>query len=394
MENKTKRIRKPKAAAKVIEETTVSISNDDINQNEEKPVELISPINVESIINFKESILSLIDTFDNSLRNDVASNLDINNRQVTQHVEALTKKINVLEERNKELNEFQQNFQKDKDLILSEKSGVICENVKLKDRITFIEADNKRLVQDLEESNKKVITLKSQFEEYKEESTNSYSVLKNLYNDAKLENSVFLNKLEKMTKEYDTSRSDFNRYKLETNEKLEKVTRDYEHSKNEVTKLKNEYNTKLESEIQSFKNVSILNTYLKEIDNLKNEISILNQKLNTNKKLLEQSNKDNKELSNKLETLSSPEEVTEEEQEEVEEEQEEVVEEQEEVLEEQEEVVEEQEEVVEEIDVSKFDIIEVDDKEYYVDLDNNILDKETIEIVGKLTDDGEAIFNS
>jgi hypothetical protein len=54
--------------------------------------------------------------------------------------------------------------------------------------------------------------------------------------------------------------------------------------------------------------------------------------------------------------------------------------------------VEETEEVGEEVDVSKFDIVEIDDKEYYIDLDNNILDKQTLAIVGQLTEDGDAIF--
>lgn len=46
----------------------------------------------------------------------------------------------------------------------------------------------------------------------------------------------------------------------------------------------------------------------------------------------------------------------------------------------------------EEVDVSKFDIVEIDDKEYYLDLDNNILDKDTLAVVGQLTEDGDAIF--
>jgi hypothetical protein len=59
--------------------------------------------------------------------------------------------------------------------------------------------------------------------------------------------------------------------------------------------------------------------------------------------------------------------------------------------EEEQEVVQEPEE--EEIDVSKLDVIEVDDVEYYLDLDNQIRDKETLEVLGKVTDDGDAVFN-
>ena len=62
-------------------------------------------------------------------------------------------------------------------------------------------------------------------------------------------------------------------------------------------------------------------------------------------------------------------------------------------VEEVEEVEVEEVEEAEEVDVSKFDIVEIDDKEYYVDLDNNIIDKETLVVVGKITDDGDAIFN-
>ena len=37
-------------------------------------------------------------------------------------------------------------------------------------------------------------------------------------------------------------------------------------------------------------------------------------------------------------------------------------------------------------------IIEVDDVEYYLDLDNNIRDKDTLEIVGTISEEGDAIF--
>jgi hypothetical protein len=45
------------------------------------------------------------------------------------------------------------------------------------------------------------------------------------------------------------------------------------------------------------------------------------------------------------------------------------------------------------LNVETLDIIEVDELEYYLDLDSNILEKDTLKVVGKLTDDGDAIFN-
>ena len=95
-----------------------------------------------------------------------------------------------------------------------------------------------------------------------------------------------------------------------------------------------------------------------------------------------------------VEEVEEVEEETEEveEAEEAEEEVEEVEEEVQEEVQEVEEVPQKAEDV-EEVDVSKFDIVEIDDKEYYVDLDNNIIDKDTLEVVGNITDDGDAIFN-
>ena len=168
-------------------------------------------------------------------------------------------------------------------------------------------------------------------------------------------------------------------------------------------------------DISTFKDVSILNQYLKEIYQLKNENTILTKRFDTTKKLLEQSQKENKhfrELQKELSIVHLPEpsaqisisaveaEEEEEEEDEVEEVEEDEVEEVEveEVAKEvEEEEVEEVEEVeaeeVEEVDVNKLDIIEVDDTEYYLDLDNHIRDKKTLRVIGKVTDDGDAIFN-
>ncbi len=243
--------------------------------------------------------------------------------------------------------------------LTNEKTTLLCENVKLKDKLDISEKMHKQTIADMEDLQNNLANVKFQFETYQTDSKNSYSVLKTLYDDAKQETSVFMHRIEKCTKEHEAT-------------------------KNELQSLKQEYNERLERDIQSFKNVSLLNTYLKEIEHLKNEISILNQKLNTNKKLLDQSNKENKELNYKLDTMSNEEEVVDQ--------TEEVPESEEVQVEEVEEVEEVQEEVVE-IDVSKFDIIEVDDKEYYLDLDNNILDKESLQMVGTLTEEGDAVFN-
>ena len=177
-------------------------------------------------------------------------------------------------------------------------------------------------------------------------------------------------------------------------ESLEKQYHSIIHElESKLDKIKNELfscKSQSEQEIRSFKNVSILNQYLKEIDQLKNDNSILTKRLDSTKKLLDESQKENKyfkELKKGLVSNSDAISQTTEEAVEVEE-----AEEAEETVEEEE--AEKAEEPIEEIDVSKLDIIEVDDVEYYLDLDNNIRDKETLEVVGTITDDGDAKFYS
>ncbi len=398
METK-KRTRKPKN--KLTEILSIEPSTENIIENtteniiEETTTITNNEIDYSYLDTFKNNINAIILSLETSIKQSNNSIL-INSINNNQTIDNLNKKLkNIQDLHKKEILDIKDSSTNSINNLNSEKNLLICENIKLKDRIVILEKVNKQIQEETELSTAKNNNLKSQFETYKLESTNTYTNLKTLYDELKNENNVFVNRLEKITKEYDNI-------------------------KNEHKKLKDEYNERLESEIQSFKNVSLLNTYLKEIDSLKKEISILNQKLTTNKKFLEQSQKENKDLSSKLETLSVPEqeesveeqENTVEEQEETLEEQEESVEEQENTVEEQEETVEEQEEVVEEqeetteekeetteeqeevveIDISKFDIIEVDDKEYYVDLDNNIYDKDSLDVVGKLTDDGDAIF--
>jgi hypothetical protein len=182
-------------------------------------------------------------------------------------------------------------------------------------------------------------------------------------------------------------RSELDKNKLATLEQ----SKDYESKIKQLHTELEEYKTKKDKDIGCFKDVSILNQYLKEIYNLKNENAILTKRFDSTKKLLEQSQAENKyfktlkkELSlvNHSETISrdsieEPEELDVEEAP---------------ILEEKKEV-EQKEDELEEIDVSKLDIIEVDDIEYYLDLDNQIRDKDTLEIVGKVSDDGDAIFN-
>jgi hypothetical protein len=171
----------------------------------------------------------------------------------------------------------------------------------------------------------------------------------------------------------------------EKNKIIEKSTEtsleNYEQYQNKIDKLQSELEeskTKTDTNTGGFKDVSILNQYLKEIYQLKNDNTILTQRFDSTKKLLEQSQKDNKHLREIQKELSFI--PTIEQQKQVE------------TIEKSKEEPEEEEEA-EEIDVSKLDIIEVDDVEYYLDLDNQIRDKETLNVIGKVTDDGDAIFN-
>ena len=192
---------------------------------------------------------------------------------------------------------------------------------------------------------------------------------------------------------------------------IQQVRSELEETKKELDACK----TKTDKETGGFKDVSILNQYLKEIYQLKNDNTILTKRFDSTKKLLEQSQKDNKhfrELQKELSFIPTTETEELEKHKEIEvseepkEEHEEALEEEKsavetlveveaeaepEAEEEEQEVVEEPEE--EEIDVSKLDVIEVDDVEYYLDLDNQIRDKETLEVLGKVTDDGDAVFN-
>ena len=175
---------------------------------------------------------------------------------------------------------------------------------------------------------------------------------------------------------------------------IQQVRSELEETKKELDACK----TKTDKDTGGFKDVSILNQYLKEIYQLKNDNTILTKRFDSTKKLLEQSQKENKhfrELQKELSYIPTTETEELEKQKEIEikeePEEKEPLEVLEEVEAEEQEVVEEPEE--EEIDVSKLDIIEVDDVEYYLDLDNQIRNKETLEVVGKVTDDGDAIFN-
>lgn len=177
----------------------------------------------------------------------------------------------------------------------------------------------------------------------------------------------------------------------------------------EWLEAKASYKSQHEKEIKSFKDVSILNKYLKEIDELKTENMVLHKRIEATKRLKQEPFALIKPVEQVVEVAE--EEVEEQEAEEVAEEvaEEEVAEEEvedaaeevsEDVSEETEEAVEETAEETEEveepvkIDSSTFDIVEIDEIEYYLDLDQNIRDKDTLEVVGKLTDDGDAVFHS
>ena len=184
----------------------------------------------------------------------------------------------------------------------------------------------------------------------------------------------------------------------------------------EWLEAKASYKSQHEKEIKSFKDVSILNKYLKEIDELKTENMVLHKRIEATKRLKQEPFALIKPVEQVVE-VAEEEEAEEVAEEEAEEEvaEEEVAEETQEVAEEvedaAEEVSEETEEAVEEtaeetaeeteeveepvkIDSSTFDIVEIDEIEYYLDLDQNIRDKDTLEVVGKLTDDGDAVFHS
>jgi len=155
----------------------------------------------------------------------------------------------------------------------------------------------------------------------------------------------------------------------------------------EWLEAKANYKSQHEKEIKSFKDVSILNKYLKEIDELKTENMVLHKRIDATKRLKQEP----------FVLIKPVEEVLEE----VEEIAEEVAEQEaEEELEEaeaaEEQIEEEVEKVAEEviaIDSSTFDIVEIDEIEYYLDLDQNIRNKDTLDVVGKLTDDGDAVFH-
>jgi hypothetical protein len=191
-------------------------------------------------------------------------------------------------------------------------------------------------------------------------------------------------------------RSELDKTKLDSLEK----SNDYESKIKQLQTEIEEYKTKKDKDIGCFKDVSILNQYLKEIYNLKNENAILTKRFDSTKKLLEQSQAENKyfkTLKKELSLVNHSETISHDSIEEVEEldvEEAATIEEKKEEVEEEELAqVEKKEDELEEIDVSKLDIIEVDDVEYYLDLDNQIRDKESLEVVGKVTDDGDAVFN-
>jgi len=155
----------------------------------------------------------------------------------------------------------------------------------------------------------------------------------------------------------------------------------------EWLEAKANYKSQHEKEIKSFKDVSILNKYLKEIDELKTENMVLHKRIDATKRLKQEP----------FVLIKPVEEVVEEALEEALEEEEEVAEEAEEAAEEvaeELEVAEEVEEDVIAIDSSTFDIVEIDEIEYYLDLDQNIRNKDTLHVVGKLTDEGDAVFHS
>jgi hypothetical protein len=175
------------------------------------------------------------------------------------------------------------------------------------------------------------------------------------------------------------------------------------------------FKERVEEEIKAYMDVSLLNQYIKQIDALKKENDILTLKLDAKKKVLEKIQREHKELQLDMEILSLRSEAEQAEQadadaeEEEEEEEEEAKQADADAEEEEEEEGEEEAEQAEqadvqevevevevevEIDVSKLDIIEVDDVEYYLDLDNNILDKNTLDILGTLTSDGDALFTN
>ena len=172
----------------------------------------------------------------------------------------------------------------------------------------------------------------------------------------------------------------------------------------EWLEAKASYKSQHEKEIKSFKDVSILNKYLKEIDELKTENMVLHKRIEATKRLKQEPFALIKpveqvvQVAEEEEAEEVSEEVAEEEvaeEEEAEEEAEEELE--EEVAQEEAEVAEEEAEVaeeLEEIDSSTFDIVEIDEIEYYLDLDQNIRNKDTLGVVGKLTDDGDAVFHS
>jgi chromosome segregation ATPase len=353
------------------------------------------------------------------------------------------------------------------------------ENANLKENNTFLEGKIKSLEEQLENKAQNMDYLREL--EQKVESLNS--VNQNLLEENEKLKGIH-NGYNKMYVELQEQ------FVIKTN-LIETLQNTVKETKKEYEKFKSEYNKKIDSEIKSFKNVSIMNTYLEEIKTLKNDISILNKQLISSKNLLDASRKENKELLQKLksahletstkelsisqisinsveaeetteettedtlednlheiqettnetkETQFAPEENEEtqfapEETEETTEEIEETTEEIEETTEEIEETTEEIEETTEEIEetteeteenevapeeteettqetqvgpeeteetlkettdkilnIETLDVIEVDDLEYYLDLDSNILEKDTLKVVGKLTDDGDAIF--
>jgi len=154
----------------------------------------------------------------------------------------------------------------------------------------------------------------------------------------------------------------------------------------EWLEAKANYKSQHEKEIKSFKDVSILNKYLKEIDELKTENMVLHKRIDATKRLKQEPFVLIKPVEEVLEEL--------EEAEELEEIAEEVAEAAEELAEEVAEELEEAEEDVIAIDSSTFDIVEIDEIEYYLDLDQNIRNKDTLDVVGKLTDEGDAVFHS
>jgi myosin heavy subunit len=406
----------------------------------------------------------------------------------------------------------------------------------------FLDEQNKQY-SSLKESNSFLEGKIKSLEEQLENKTHNMDYLKEL--EQKVESLNLINKgLLEENEKLKGIHNGYNKMYVELQEQfvikvnlIETLENKLKETKKEYDKFKSEYNKKIDSEIKSFKNVSIMNTYLEEIKTLKNDITILNKQLVSSKNLLEASRKENKELVQKLKLgsfgssdkqlsisnvildnlseceeteeteetqqlvketkanleanrketlkekvsekvkenqmkqkkLEKPEEelgklqeleddpkifketeepqeeleqleeeskeaeepqeeleqleevseeaeedqkkVTEEELEEESEEAEQELEEPkeqlkeeseeaEEELEEPKEQLKEESEEAEETEVTNnilnvetLDIIEVDELEYYLDLDSNILEKDTLKVVGKLTDDGDAIFN-